>query len=126
MHTDAALRWQVCRPWDVSKVKEGTMKLANRKTRKAIRKSVRKVIKKHGPEAVAGLAGGLASALATLASTDAPGTKGKKSNLAKLSQQVSTALAGDDSKKSRKRTANKTRNQRAKGDEESLEADESE
>jgi NH3-dependent NAD+ synthetase len=92
----------------------------------AIRKSVRKVIKRHGSEAAVGLAGGVASALATLASTDAPDTKGKKSNLGKLSQQVSKALASDDRKKSRKRTAKKTHNKRAKREEESPEADQSE
>lgn len=67
------------------------MKIVNRKTRKAIRKSVNKVLKKHGPEFAAGLAGSVASALATLASTQAPG-RGKKSNLAAMSERVSDAL----------------------------------
>jgi len=79
------------------------MKLVNKKTQKAIRKSVKKVIKKHGPEMAASLAGGIASTLATLASTDAPGTKGQKSNLAKLSRKVSDTVLGEDGKKARKR-----------------------
>ena len=70
------------------------MKLVSGKTRKAIRKSVRKVIGKHGPQIAAGLAGGIASTLATLARTEAPGSKGKKSNLAKLSEDVSGKLTG--------------------------------
>lgn len=89
------------------------MKIVNRKTRKAIRKSVGKVIKKHGPEMAAGLAGGIASTLATLAGTEAPGTKGRKSNLAALSKKVSKkvsdtskrvsdTLVGEDDKKLRK------------------------
>ena len=70
------------------------MKLVKGKTRKAIRKSVRKVIRKHGPKIAAGLAGGIASTLATLAGTEAPGSKGKKSNLAKLSEDFSDQLSG--------------------------------
>jgi hypothetical protein len=116
----------VVSPPDALEGEGDAMKLMKRKTRKAIQKSVRKVIKRHGSEAAAGLAGGVASALATLASTDAPGTKGKKSNLGKLSQQVSQALAGDDRKKSRKRAAKKAGNKRMKRDEESPEADQSE
>jgi len=81
------------------------MKMVNRKTRKVIRKSVKKVVKKHGPKIVAGLAGGIASTLATLASTDAPGTKGKQSNLRKAVNQVSDALTTDGDKKSRRRRA---------------------
>jgi ATP-dependent protease HslVU (ClpYQ) peptidase subunit len=79
------------------------MKLANRKTRKAIRKSVKKVVKKHGPKIVAGLAGAIASTLATLASTAAPGTKGKQSNLRKAARQVTDSLTGDEERKPRKR-----------------------
>ena len=80
------------------------MKIVNRKTRKAIRKGVKKAIKKHGPKIAAGLAGGVASTLATLASTEAPGTKGKQSNLDKVSNRVSEMIAGDGGKK-RKRVA---------------------
>lgn len=69
------------------------MTLMNRKTRKAIRRSVRKVIRKHGPEIIAGLAGAMASAVATLASTEAAGTGGKRSNLGKLSDKVAGALS---------------------------------
>lgn len=79
------------------------MMIVKRKTSKAIRKSVNRVIKKHGPRIAAGLAGGIASALATLASTEAPGRKGRKSNLGALSQQVTDALAGDVSSESRKK-----------------------
>ena len=67
------------------------MKLMTKKTRKAIRKSVGKVIRKQGPVIAAGLAGSIASTLATLAGTEAPGSKGK-SNLAKLSEDVSDKL----------------------------------
>ena len=70
------------------------MKLVKKKTRKAISKSVGKVIHKHGPAIAAGLAGSIASTLATLAGTEAPGSKGKKSNLAKLSEDVSEKLTG--------------------------------
>jgi len=70
------------------------MKLMKKKTRKAISKSVGKVIHKHGPAIAAGLAGSIASTLATLAGTDAPGSKGKKSNLARLSEDVSDKLTG--------------------------------
>ena len=70
------------------------MKLVKKKTRKAISKSVSKVIQKHGPAIAAGLAGSIASTLATLAGTEAPGSKGKKSNLAKLSENVSEKLTG--------------------------------
>jgi hypothetical protein len=75
------------------------MKIMQRKTRKAIGKSVKKAIKKHGPKIAAGLAGGIASTLATLANTGAPGTKGRKSNLAALSQKVSDSLSGKESRK---------------------------
>jgi len=71
------------------------MKILNRKTRKAIRKSVAKVLKKHGPQIAAGLAGGISSTLATLASTDEAGSRGAKSNLAKLSETVSGYLSGE-------------------------------
>jgi hypothetical protein len=70
------------------------MRLVKKKTRKAISKSVGKVIQKHGPAIAAGLAGGIASTLATLAGTEAPGSKGKKSNLAKLSDDISERLTG--------------------------------
>ena len=65
-----------------------------KKTRKAISKSVGKVIHKHGPAIAAGVAGSIASTLATLAGTEAPGSKSKKSNLAKLSEDVSEKLTG--------------------------------
>jgi hypothetical protein len=77
------------------------MKLIDRKTRKAIRKGVnkalkssgmKKALKRHGPEIAAGLAGSLVSTLATLASTTAPGTKGKRSNLARLSDTAADAV----------------------------------
>jgi NH3-dependent NAD+ synthetase len=77
------------------------MKIVNRKTRKAIRKSVKKAVRKHGPKLVAGLAGGIASTLATLASTDAAGTKRRKSNLTKVSEDLSEMLSAPG-KKSRK------------------------
>jgi hypothetical protein len=70
------------------------MKLMKKKTRKAISKSVGKVIHKHGPAIASGLAGSIASTLATLAGTEAPGSKGKKSNLAKVSEDVSEKLTG--------------------------------
>lgn len=89
------------------------MKLMNRKTRKAIRKSVKKVLKKHGPKIVAGLAASIASTLATLASTDAPGTKGKQSNLRKAVRQVSDVLRGDTGKRSRKRDVRRERSEKA-------------
>jgi hypothetical protein len=76
------------------------MKLVDRKTKKAIRKSLAKVIKKQGPKIVASLASALASSLATLASTDAPGTHGKKSNLAKLLPKAADMLTGGDGEKS--------------------------
>ena len=69
------------------------MKLVSKKTRKAIRKSVSKVIRKQGPAIAAGLVGSIASTLATLANTEAPESKGK-SNLAKLSEDVSDKLTG--------------------------------
>jgi hypothetical protein len=69
------------------------MKLVSRKTRKAIRKSVSKVIRKQGPVIAAGLVGSIASTLATLAKTEAPESRGK-SNLAKLSEDVSDKLTG--------------------------------
>ncbi len=75
------------------------MKLVNRKIRKAIKKSVRKAMKKHGPALVAGLASSLASTLATLATTEAPGKRGK-SNLAEVVDRAEQALTGDDSGKS--------------------------
>jgi hypothetical protein len=78
------------------------MKIVNRKTQKAIRKSVKKIIKKHGPKIAAGLAASIASTLATLASTSAPGSKGRKSNLAHVSDKVSKMLSSDG-KKARKR-----------------------
>ena len=69
------------------------MRLVDRKTRKGIRKALRKVIRSHGAEIVSGLATGVASMLITLASTEAPGTKGRKSNLAKVREKMSNALA---------------------------------
>jgi hypothetical protein len=69
------------------------VKLMNRRTRKAIRKSLRKVIRKHGPEIITGLAAAAASAIATLASTEAAGADGRKSNLGKLSDKVAGALS---------------------------------
>jgi hypothetical protein len=80
------------------------MKMVNRKTRKAIRKAVKKVIKKHGAKIAAGLAGGIASTLATLASTEAPGAKGKRSNLGEVSKRVTDMISGGDGK-SRKHAA---------------------
>jgi hypothetical protein len=68
------------------------MKIVKRKTRKAIRKSVKKVLKKHG--VAAGLAGSAAAALAKLASTQAPVRKGKKPNLAVMSERVSEGSIG--------------------------------
>jgi hypothetical protein len=88
------------------------MKVMKRKTRKAITKSVRKAIKKHGPQIAAGLAGGIASTLATLANTDAPGTKGRKSNLAALSQKVSDSLSGTESHKRGGRNTDKKKGKR--------------
>src|SRR4051812_34846439 len=70
------------------------MKLVKKKTRKAISKRIGKVIHKHAPVIAAGLAGSIASTLATLAGTDAPGSKGKKSNLTKLSEEGYDKLTG--------------------------------
>lgn len=84
------------------------MKLVTRKTKKAVRKSVKKLIKKHGAEVAAGLVGTAASALATLAGTEAPGARGKKSNLAELSHRLAATVAGDKVKKSRKGPRDKT------------------
>jgi hypothetical protein len=75
------------------------MKIVNRKTRKAIRKSVKKVVKKHGAKIAAGLAGTIASALATLASTDAAGTKGRRTNLSEISKKVTDMISGDGKKR---------------------------
>jgi hypothetical protein len=83
------------------------MKIVNRKTRKAIRKSVNKVLKKHGPKFAAGLAGSIASALATLASTQAPGGKGTKSNLAAMSERVTDAMTGESHTHTKGRSAKK-------------------
>lgn len=74
------------------------MKIVSRKTRKAIRKSVKKVIKKHGAKIAAGLAGGIASTLAALASTEAPGPKGKQTNLAKVSRKVTKMISAGSGK----------------------------
>ena len=79
-----------------------TMKIVNRKTRKAIEKTLRKAIKKHGPALAAGLASGIASSLATLASTDAPDNSGK-SNLKRLAEKVQGAFKDDVGKNTRKR-----------------------
>ena len=78
------------------------MKLVGKKTRKAIRKSVKKIVKKHGGKIATGLASGIASSLATLAKTEAPGTGGK-SNLKKVSKDVSEMLTGEEGKRPRKR-----------------------
>lgn len=80
------------------------MKLVNRKPRKAIRKSVKKVVKKHGAKIAAGLAGGFASALAALASTDAPESHGKQTNLAQVFGKLTNVTKGSR-KKARKRAA---------------------
>ncbi len=93
------------------------MKLVNRKTKKAIQKSVRKVIKKHGPEVAAGLVGSVASTLATLASTEAPRSRGKQSNLAELSTKLSATVAGDKGKKSHKGGRDKVSKKRRQRDE---------
>jgi hypothetical protein len=86
----------------------GEAMIVKRKTRKAILKSVNKVVKKHGPKVAAGLAGSIASALAALAGTQAPGRKGKKSNLAALSERVSDAV-GEGSRESRTKADKKKR-----------------
>jgi hypothetical protein len=75
------------------------MKIVKRKTRKAIRKSVKKVLKKHA--VAAGLAGSAAAALAKLASTQAPVRKGKKPNLAVMSERVSEGSIGESRTKGR-------------------------
>ena len=93
------------------------MKLMNRKTQKAIRKSVKKVIKKHGPEVAAGLVGTVASTLATLASTEAPRSRGKQSNLGELSHKLSATIAGDKGKKSRKEGRDKVSKKKRQRDE---------
>jgi hypothetical protein len=87
----------------------GSMKLVNKKTRKAIEKTVRKAMKKHGPALMASLAAGLASSIATLAKTEAPGRRGM-SNLGDLLDQARSAVSeggrhagrSDDSQKKRK------------------------
>ena len=98
------------------------MKLVRRKTQKAIQKSLKKAIKKHGPKIAAGLAGGIASALATLANTESP-DRGRKSNLAVLSEKLSETVTGKRSDDSRSRAATrksegKRAKKRAKGAEE--------
>ena len=85
------------------------MKLVKRKTRKAIRKGVNRLITKHGGEIAAGLAGSIASTLATLASTNAPGTKGPKSNLGKLSEKLVDTLTGKKAKKTRAQASSRAR-----------------
>jgi hypothetical protein len=91
------------------------MKLVKRKTRKAIQKGLKKAIKKHGPKITAGLAGGLASALATLANTESPDSKGRKSNLAALSTKLSDAVTGKRGHDARSRTdTHKSKGKRAK------------
>jgi ATP-dependent protease HslVU (ClpYQ) peptidase subunit len=84
------------------------MKIMKKKTRRAIRKSVRKLANKHGREIAVGLIGSIASALATLANTEAPGSGGK-SNLAKMSKDISKTLNSDRGSKLTKLTG------RAKG-----------
>ena len=79
------------------------MKILKRKTRRAIRKSINKIAKKHGSEIAAGLVGSLASTLATLASTDAPAGRGKRTNLAELSRRLSEAITGPLGKKSHRK-----------------------
>jgi hypothetical protein len=104
-----------------------TMKIVNRKTRKAIKKTVKKVVKKHGPKIAAGLAGGVVSTLATLAGTEAPGSTRRKSNLTDVAEKVSKMVAGDDGKKSRKRGAAKPKmgkGKRVRRSEEQVQSDE--
>lgn len=79
------------------------MKLVKKKTQKKIEKMVAKIIKKHGPQVATGIATALGSALATLASTTAPGGKGKKSNLKKMSEEIGAAVTGDRPRKAGKR-----------------------
>jgi hypothetical protein len=79
---------------------------------------MKKVIKKHGAKVVAGLAAGIASSLATLASTDAPGTKHKQSNLRKMSGQVSDMLT-PASKSLRKRGGKKADGEQRESEERS-------
>jgi hypothetical protein len=81
---------------------EAAVKLLKRKTRKALRKSINKIAKKHGSKIAVGLMGSLASTLATLASTDAPGGHGKRSNLDELSRRLSEAMIAPLDKKSRR------------------------
>lgn len=87
--------------------------IVKRKTRKAIRKSVNKVIKKHGPKIAAGVGGSIASALATLATTEAPSSKGKKSNLAAISRKIADTVAGEDGKSRKKQRARKDGDEKA-------------
>ena len=81
------------------------MRIVKKKTQKKITKAVQKLVNKHGPEIGASLASGIASSLATLASTRAPGSKELKSNLAKLSDDLSEMLGGDGKKSRLKRSA---------------------
>lgn len=68
------------------------MKLVSKKTKKAIAKSVRKALKKHGPALAAAIVGSLASTVATLASTEAPRTRGKW-NLKDVMDRATKAVA---------------------------------
>jgi hypothetical protein len=110
------------------------MAIVGKKTQKAIRKSVkqalktsgmRKALKKHGPEIVAGMAGSITSALATLAGTVAPGSKGKKSNLAKLSQKAYDSLTQKKTRKraARSKTTGRGRGRKAEADREAAESE---
>jgi hypothetical protein len=88
------------------------MKLMTKKTRKTIDKAVRKAMKKNGPALMAGLASAFASSLATLASTQAPGKRGK-SNLANVVDRVQDSLTTPHGKKSKSRIEKKSRQQHA-------------
>jgi hypothetical protein len=97
------------------------MAIVGKKTQKAIKRSVKqalkttgmkKALKKHGPAIVAGVAGSITSTLATLAGTVAPGTKGKQSNLAKLSEKAYDTLAPTKTRKKRAAPTRTTRRAR--------------
>jgi hypothetical protein len=90
------------------------MRIVKKKTQKKITKAFQKLVKKHGPEIGATLAGGIASSLAALASTRAPGDKGLKASLAKLSDDLNELLGGDG-KKSRKKARSRKKGSATKG-----------
>jgi hypothetical protein len=113
-------------------VKGGRMAIVGKKAQKAIRKSVnralkktgmKKALKKYGPEIVAAVAASIASTLATLGNTVAPGSKGKKSNLAKLSKNAYDKLTPTKTRK-RAASAKTTRRVTARQPEAYQEADE--